>query len=228
MSLSQDGLAAGGLIGANSGQVTNCHTTGLVSGSDDYTGGLAGWNGSTITGCYSTCEIDGFYYNGGLVGFNSSTGNITNSYTRRYGQRRFIHGRPGRPKRRNRRRLLYNRPDAGQYSFLCRRHFIPTPIMSADWSDITRAPCEAVMPEAKSPAMETAEPAMSADWLDGTTRAKSFVPIPPACRQDTPLSADWSERQRPAAIYEDTGNFWDTEARQKQPARWAPARLRPR
>lgn len=74
-------LGTGGLIGANSGQVTNCHTSGFVSGSDNYTGGLAGWNGSTITGCYSTCEIDGWYYNGGLAGFNSTNGSISNSYT---------------------------------------------------------------------------------------------------------------------------------------------------
>ncbi|MEN6307421.1 MAG: GLUG motif-containing protein [Anaerohalosphaeraceae bacterium] len=74
-------LAAGGLAGATSGQLSDCHATGIVTGGDHYTGGLAGWNGSAVTRCYSTCEIEGYYYNGGLAGFNSSTGNISNSFT---------------------------------------------------------------------------------------------------------------------------------------------------
>jgi hypothetical protein len=64
------GIYVGGLIGNNSGVVTQCYSTGLVSG-DRYVGGLVGTNGGDVSWCYSTCEVSGDQYVGGLMGNNS-------------------------------------------------------------------------------------------------------------------------------------------------------------
>jgi hypothetical protein len=77
----------GGLAGGNGswdapgGSVTNCYSTGTVTG-EDYVGGLVGWNyeGGTVTNCYSTGTVTGEFAVGGLVGENSN-GNITMSYS---------------------------------------------------------------------------------------------------------------------------------------------------
>jgi len=72
-------LYTGGLVGGNSGTITNCYSTGNVTG-NDYTGGLVGKNHyGTITNCYSTGNVTGNIYTGGLVGGNSGT--ITNCYS---------------------------------------------------------------------------------------------------------------------------------------------------
>ena len=67
---------AGGLVGGNSGIISNCYSTGSVDG-DDYIGGLAGenWEGS-ITNCYSNGSANGNYEIGGLVGYQYQ-GNIS-------------------------------------------------------------------------------------------------------------------------------------------------------
>ena len=80
----------GGLCGSNSGTISNCYSTGSVTG-DDRLGGLCGLNWAlvnsegtvyytgTITNCYSTGSVSGDYYLGGLCGYNYST--ITNCYS---------------------------------------------------------------------------------------------------------------------------------------------------
>jgi len=70
----------GALIGWNFGAtVTNCYSTGSVSG-DEYVGGLIGSNdiNSIITNCYSTCNVTGFETIGGLIGWANST--VENCY----------------------------------------------------------------------------------------------------------------------------------------------------
>jgi len=71
----------GGLVGFNStGTITNCYSTGTVSGRWD-AGGLVGHNRGTITNSYSSGTVSGTYwYVGGLVGENYK-GTITNSYS---------------------------------------------------------------------------------------------------------------------------------------------------
>lgn len=67
---------AGGLAGYNYyyGQITNCYTTGKVSGIS-YIGGLVGYDyDSIVTSCYSTAKVTGFKggtFTGGLVGVDS-------------------------------------------------------------------------------------------------------------------------------------------------------------
>ena len=84
---------AGGLVGYNSGDITNSYATGDVSATssyssfdnDAYAGGLVGYNNSgDITNSYATGEVSATSYTssaraGGLVGYNGG-GSITNSY----------------------------------------------------------------------------------------------------------------------------------------------------
>jgi hypothetical protein len=74
----------GGLVGQmySSGTITNCYTTGSVSGTSWYVGGLVGYNYGKISSCYSTAVASAYYYVGGLVGMNyySVNGNLTNCY----------------------------------------------------------------------------------------------------------------------------------------------------
>jgi hypothetical protein len=81
----------GGLAGVNSGTISDCFSTGQVTGEDRsyYLGGLVGWNRSgTISDCFSTEQVTGGYYSysiGGLAGYNEfgtisdcfSTGQVT-------------------------------------------------------------------------------------------------------------------------------------------------------
>jgi len=75
----------GGLVGANEyygGIISNCHSTGTVSGYNGV-GGLVGNSGGTISNCYSVDDVIGntpdSYYAGGLVG--ASQGDISNCYS---------------------------------------------------------------------------------------------------------------------------------------------------
>ena len=78
----------GGLVGNNSGTISNSYATGnvSVSGRDysyAYNGGLVGNNSGSITGCYATGSVSGnIAYNGGLVGYsyNLSGCSITDCY----------------------------------------------------------------------------------------------------------------------------------------------------
>ena len=67
----------GGVVGDNSGTVTNCYNTGSVSGS--YAGGVVGENSGTVTNCYNTGDVSGNHYVGGVVGYNFR-GTVTNCY----------------------------------------------------------------------------------------------------------------------------------------------------
>jgi len=57
-----DGSWIGGLVGWNSGSISNCHVRG------------------TVTGSRSEGSGSDYYHIGGLVGYNSSNGSISNSY----------------------------------------------------------------------------------------------------------------------------------------------------
>jgi hypothetical protein len=72
------GYYVGGLVGSNWGTITNCYSTGSVTG-DYYVGGLVGINSDTITNCYATGSVSGEFYVSGLVGQNYGT--ITNCYS---------------------------------------------------------------------------------------------------------------------------------------------------
>ncbi|RLM53518.1 PGF-pre-PGF domain-containing protein [Halobellus sp. Atlit-31R] len=86
----------GGLVGENTGTVSESYTTGTVSGSADgvngtayYVGGLVGANGGEVKTSYATGSVSGDHYTsvGGLVGANINgevkmsyaTGNVTGS-----------------------------------------------------------------------------------------------------------------------------------------------------
>ncbi|MFA5040132.1 MAG: MBG domain-containing protein [Bdellovibrionales bacterium] len=67
--------STGGLLGSNSGTVTNSYTTGSVTGTD-YVGGLTGYNGGTITRSYSEANVTGTGSTGYIGGFVGRNGNI--------------------------------------------------------------------------------------------------------------------------------------------------------
>jgi len=68
-SVSGKGEDVGGLVGHNYGTISASYSTGNVSG-DTEVGGLVGWNSGTIINCYSSTNISGTSYVGGLVGQN--------------------------------------------------------------------------------------------------------------------------------------------------------------
>ena len=74
-----NGERAGGLIGTNTGTVTNCYTTGYVTATGAETGGLVGANYGTISKSYSTVLVYGEQPTGGLIGYNEGT--VTNSFS---------------------------------------------------------------------------------------------------------------------------------------------------
>jgi hypothetical protein len=72
------GSRVGGMVGVNDdGTITNCYSTGSVSGSS-YVGGLVGGGTGTITYCYSNGHVSGSDRVGGLAGGNF--GNISDCY----------------------------------------------------------------------------------------------------------------------------------------------------
>jgi len=77
--------SGGGMVGVNCGNVTQCYTTGIVSGSSNVDpsysaiGGLVGENYGNVTFCYSTCAVEGSANVGGLVGYNYAS--IASSYS---------------------------------------------------------------------------------------------------------------------------------------------------
>jgi len=88
------GYGVGGLVGQNTGTISNCYVTGNVTGFGRATsstmvgmGGLVGLNSGTITNSYFAGslfanDMDGTHNGvGGLVGFNISGGTINNSYS---------------------------------------------------------------------------------------------------------------------------------------------------
>jgi hypothetical protein len=71
--------SVGGLVGVNYGSISNCYSTGAVSGTLYYVGGLVGYNGGSIINCYSTGAVSGFSNVGGLLGYNEGC-SITTSF----------------------------------------------------------------------------------------------------------------------------------------------------
>jgi len=71
----------GGLVGWNDGTISNCYSTGSVSG-DAGVGGLVGLNSywAVVSNCYSAGDVNGVGYVGGLVGENWF-GTISDSYS---------------------------------------------------------------------------------------------------------------------------------------------------
>ncbi|OCJ00564.1 filamentous hemagglutinin [Rhizobium sp. AC27/96] len=67
----------GGLVGNNTGTISNAYATGTVNGMQ-YVGGLTGWNSGSVSNSYATTSTFGNYDVGGLVGHNH--GSISNSY----------------------------------------------------------------------------------------------------------------------------------------------------
>jgi hypothetical protein len=78
VNITGSGAFVGALAGYNGGAVTQCYSTGPVSG-DSAVGGLVGWNSATATHCYSTGAVNGSECVGGLVGYNS--GALTQCYS---------------------------------------------------------------------------------------------------------------------------------------------------
>jgi len=77
--------AVGGLVAyhALASTITNCYSTGSVTGSWAYHGGLVGIsenNNTYITDCYSTVTVSGTDDTGGLVGRNASSAVINRCY----------------------------------------------------------------------------------------------------------------------------------------------------
>jgi transcription termination factor NusB len=72
------GRVVGGLIGWNLGTVSNCYSTGIVSGKG-FVGGLIGSNGGSVSNSYSTASVYGRSTVGGLIGENGGT--VSNSYS---------------------------------------------------------------------------------------------------------------------------------------------------
>ncbi len=75
--ISAGGGAAGLIVGENKGTVTNCYSTGNITGTGIF-GGIAGQNDGTITGCYSTADLQGLNA-GGIAGYNYGT--VTGCYS---------------------------------------------------------------------------------------------------------------------------------------------------
>jgi len=74
--------AVGGLVATNgwNGIVSNCYSTGSVTG-EDGVGGLVGANWGTVSNSYSSCNITGISRVGGLVGVNGPDQIVSNSYS---------------------------------------------------------------------------------------------------------------------------------------------------
>jgi len=74
--------SVGGICACNDkGTITNCYSSGTVSGASYYVGGVCGRNQSgTITNCYNTGDVSGSEDVGGVCGINQTNGTITNCY----------------------------------------------------------------------------------------------------------------------------------------------------
>ncbi|MFA6619012.1 MAG: GLUG motif-containing protein [Candidatus Neomarinimicrobiota bacterium] len=75
-------IFVGGLVGYIwTSTITNCYSTGQMSGTE-FVGGLVGYNfESAITNCYSTGQMSGTKIIGGLVGYNDRNSTVNNCYS---------------------------------------------------------------------------------------------------------------------------------------------------
>lgn len=75
-------ISVGGLVGAHeSGSISNSHSSGNVTGSDNFTGDLVGWSAANIADSYAAGTVKGVKNVGGLLGYNTNTGILANSYS---------------------------------------------------------------------------------------------------------------------------------------------------
>ncbi len=72
----EDNAKVGGLVGHNSGTISESFVTGLVGGNESV-GGLVGWNEGVIINCFSLAVVGGYDTVGGLVGWNGGEVNRT-------------------------------------------------------------------------------------------------------------------------------------------------------
>jgi hypothetical protein len=74
--------AVGGLMGTNGwdGNVSNCYSTGNITG-EDCVGGLVAVNWGTLINSYSNCKVTGVSRVGGLVGITGPDQIVSNSYS---------------------------------------------------------------------------------------------------------------------------------------------------
>ncbi len=84
----------GGLIADNSGKVSNCYVNGNVSGSHPV-GGLMGVNSGAVANCNSTGNVVGSDQVGGLVGVNSGTVSYSHASGTTKGSRWYLGGLVG-------------------------------------------------------------------------------------------------------------------------------------
>jgi len=81
VNISGTGSDIGSLTGVNSGNVSNCYSTGAVSGNHGV-GGLIGDNWGNINMCYSNANVSGITSVSGLVGFHDNRGaSISSSFS---------------------------------------------------------------------------------------------------------------------------------------------------
>ena len=65
----------GGVCGLNKGSISDCFSTGVITG-EMYTGGLSGKNdGGSVHNCYTKGKVTGSYFTGGLCGYNYGMSN---------------------------------------------------------------------------------------------------------------------------------------------------------
>lgn len=83
VTVTTDSLSAGGIVGNNSGIITNCYSSMTVS-SKYYSGGIAGKNNGIITNCYNLGNIiegqNSSSISGGIVGYNLVGSIISSCY----------------------------------------------------------------------------------------------------------------------------------------------------
>ncbi|GEM_PF-6140882 len=79
---SYTGLAAGGLIGANEGTVTESYALGTLQSNHINQGGLIGDNYGSVQNSFARVDLTGgSNYFGGLIGRNNSRGSVSNCYS---------------------------------------------------------------------------------------------------------------------------------------------------
>ena len=71
--------SVGGLAGINGEIISNCYSTGDVTGGGRRTGGLIGHNFGSVSNSYSTADVEGYITTGGLIGHNQDS--VSNSYS---------------------------------------------------------------------------------------------------------------------------------------------------
>jgi len=70
----------GGLVGRNYGTINQSYAKGSVANAANGIGGLVGFNAGAVIASYATGSVSGASYVGGLVGFDTARGTVTNSH----------------------------------------------------------------------------------------------------------------------------------------------------